>query len=86
MLVVKLHPKAIKDLKKIPAQSRKQIWESLDELKILAHPLQHRHVIKLEGGSGYLYRLRVGEYRIKLEFSELSEVFIYRIQHRQAGY
>ena len=86
MLVIKLHPKAVKDLKKIPKHHRDFIWNSLDELRLLSHPLQHRQVIKLEDGSGLLFRLRVGDYRIKFEFSELAQIFIYRIQHRQAGY
>ena len=74
-----LFQRSLKDHERVVAR--------LKELSTLTHPLQHPHVIKLEGGKkGERFRLRVGDYRVKFTFHKPSLLLVTRIQHRQAGY
>jgi len=84
MLVVSVHPRAGKELLDIPKKPRFSIIAEIDALKKLSHPQQHRNVIKLEGRENR-YRLRVGNYRVKMELRG-NLLSIYEIKHRQAGY
>lgn len=85
MLTVLLHPKAQKELNGIPAIFRKHIRNQLLSLEKLDHPLQHPKVIKLQGGDGHDYRLRVGNYRIKFTLRR-NEVLVTHIHDRKVGY
>ncbi|MDO8518109.1 MAG: type II toxin-antitoxin system RelE/ParE family toxin [bacterium] len=84
MLIVSIHPRAEKELFNIPKKFRDAIIREVESLKKFSHPHQHRQIIKL-GGRENRYRLRVGDYRVKMELRD-EVVRIYEIKHRQAGY
>lgn len=85
MLAALLHPKAQKELDGIPAKFRKHILEQLHILEKYDHPLQHPRVIKLQGGDGHDYRLRVGNYRVKFTLRR-SDVLVTHVHDRKVGY
>lgn len=85
MLVILKHPGADKSLARFPKKARVAIERELVVLSQCSHPLQHRHVIKL-GGAEDRYRLRVGDYRIKMRFRVERVVIIAEIEQRQRGY
>ena len=64
MLKVIFHTGANKYILRIPKNIRLRVLEKVAELEKFDHPLQHPHVIKLEGGEER-FRLRTGDYRIK---------------------
>ena len=85
MLIVLLHPKAQKELNDIPLKFRKQIHEQLHVLEKFDHPLQHSRVIKLQGGDGHDYRLRVGNFRITFTLRR-KDILVTHIHDRKVGY
>lgn len=86
MLKIVIHPAADKYILKIPKKTRLRVLEKIMELEPLNHPLQHPHVIKLEGGKEERFRLRVGEYRIKFVLRKPNIIAVNAIDSRQAGY
>ncbi|MBU4030964.1 type II toxin-antitoxin system RelE/ParE family toxin [Patescibacteria group bacterium] len=85
MLQISFHPKATKELLKIPKKTRLCILDKMAELESLGHPLQHQKVKKLRKGKFEKFRLRVGNYRVKFTLRK-SSLFVIHIQHRQVGY
>ncbi len=85
MLTLLKHPGAEKALGNLPKKVRIAIERELDVLSACSHPMQHRHVIKLGGGEDR-YRLRVGNYRIKMRLRDDHTLLILEIEHRQSGY
>ncbi|MAG29208.1 hypothetical protein CL632_03665 [bacterium] len=85
MLRVFFHPRTEKQILRIRKSIRTNILDSISELQMLDHPLQHRRVIKLSGRDGEDFRLRVGDYRVKFSFQN-NVVRINRVEHRQVGY
>jgi len=83
---IEVHPRAKRELLRIPKKFRLQIVKRIDELEKLTHPLQHPRVKKLLGRKFEEFRLRSGDYRIKFIFVEPNTIKITRIQHRQVGY
>jgi len=83
---IEVHPKAKRELLRIPKKFRLQIIKRIDELEKLNHPLQHPKVKKLRGRKFEEFRLRSGDYRIKFIFSEPDTIKIIHIQHRKIGY
>ena len=87
MLHVEFHPRAEKELLKIPKEFRLNILDQLTKLEPLSHPLQHRNVRKLRDcPGGAEYRLRKGTYRAKFAFLKPGTVWVLHVEHRQAGY
>ena len=86
MLRVFFHPRAKKDLLRLPKKIRLAVLDELEALEKHNHPLQHRNVIKLSGSSRKDFRLRVGSYRVKFTLRDTHKVFITSVDHRQAGY
>ncbi|OGY92078.1 MAG: hypothetical protein A3H70_04720 [Candidatus Komeilibacteria bacterium RIFCSPLOWO2_02_FULL_48_11] len=86
MLRVGFHPRAAKQLLRIPKQFQEQILHSLSALETLNHPLQHQRVIKLSGRDGKDFRMRVGDYRAKFSLRDNGDVLVTRVEHRQVGY
>ena len=86
MLRVGFHPRAAKQLLRIPKQFQEQILHSLSALETLNHPLQHQRVIKLSGRGGQDFRMRVGNYRVKFSLRDDNVLLIISVEHRQAGY
>lgn len=86
MLRVLFHPRATKELLRLPKNVRLRILDAVAELEKLNQPLQHRLVLKLSGRSAQDFRLRVGNYRIKFSLRDAHEVLITHVEHRQAGY
>ena len=86
MLKIIIHPRAKKELLKIPKSIRLKIVERIDELEKLNHPLQHPRVKKLRGRKIEEFRLRVRDYRIKFILAGPQTIKIIHIQHRQIGY
>ena len=85
MLSILKHGGADKALKHFPKKVRLAIERELAILSGCTHPLQHRNVIKLGGGEDR-YRMRVGDYRIKMRLRDNTTVLITEIEHRQVGY
>jgi len=72
---------AQKDLKKIDHQHRKKI--ALDIIaKLSSNPYAGK---KLQGRYSGLYRLRVGNYRIRYSILK-NEIAVIRVGHRQGAY
>lgn len=85
MLIILKHPGAEKSLLRFPQKVQIAIERELVILSQCSHPLQHRNVIKL-GGADDRYRLRVGDYRLKMRLRDGHSVLVTEAQHRQAGY
>jgi len=85
MLNCLFHPKAEKELDRLPSKIREQIKAKIEQLTQLAHPLQHPKVRKLRGESDK-FRMKSGDYRIKFVLINTETVKITHIQHRQVGY
>ena len=85
MLAIFKHPGVDKALARFPKKDKFAIERELIVLSQCSHPLQHRRVIKL-GGAKDRYRMRAGDYRIKMRFQDERVILITEIEHRQAGY
>lgn len=85
MLHIVLHPSAEKELARIPEKFQQHIREAIDELAQINHPLEHRHVIKLQGKRPKDFRMRVGDYRVRFTLQN-NAIFITHIRHRKFGY
>ena len=86
MLKVFLHPTAQKEISKLLQQVQLKVFEKLEELEKLNHPLEHQKIIKLSGRKTEDFRLRVGDYRIKFTLGNPHTVLVTHVQHRQVGY
>lgn len=85
---IRVHPKAIKDLRRLPEDVQKLIGEKLGELsENLNKPKPKLDIRKMRGKKKepQLFRLRVGDYRIVFEFSD-EIIWIARISHRRDSY
>lgn len=80
---IELKPAAVRDLKKLPEDVRKQVAEKVDSLAETPRPPGGETV---KGSSGLL-RLRVGDYRILYEVQDKALViFVVRVRHRREVY
>ncbi len=86
MIRITYHRRAEKELATLPHGHALAIVSAIEELAHCFHPLEHRHVLKLQGRRTKDYRLRVGDYRIKFSLEKDGTAVITHIQHRQAGY
>ena len=86
MLTYFFHPRAEKEIERIPLKDHQRIIAKIKELCRLNHPLQHPKVKKLRGRRFDEFRLRVGDYRIKFFLVASNIIKITHIQHRQVGY
>jgi len=74
---------ALKDMKRIPAYSRKDVWRVVDELKGDPYPLGAKKI------QGYeeLYRIRIGKYRIIYEVAKrICIITVVMVGHRKDVY
>jgi mRNA interferase RelE/StbE len=82
---IKLKKTLIKDLKRIPSETRIQIealvFEEAPELKAITE-IQNIKKIK---GHNHFYRVRFGQYRIGIE-ERKNEIVFYRALHRKDIY
>ena len=77
---IKFKPRAIKDLKALPADTTRRIVEKIEGLQNdLSGDVKHLTQHTPE------YRLRVGDYRVLFEV-EKRTIVIYRIVHRREAY
>jgi mRNA interferase RelE/StbE len=79
------HPKAVKELNRLPLKTQKIVVSKIRLITNLEYPLLSKQVIKLEGYSNPTYRLRIGDYRIIFQLRENS-LYVISIHHRQKGY
>ncbi len=86
MLNILFHPRAKKELLRLPKNIRRHVLGAFGQLELLSHPLHHPKVLKLSGRSDQDFRLRVGSYRIKFTLQKGNIVLITHVEHRQAGY
>ena len=77
---IKLMPRAIKDLEKLPKSDAQKI---IAKIKTLEQGLTG-NIKKLTNFTPE-YRLRVGDYRVLFEIQE-KDILIYRIKHRKEAY
>ena len=80
------HPAAEKELARFPLEEQERIVERIKEMCERPHPLNFPKVKKLKGYKEPMYRLRVGNYRIKFVVRKPSLTYIIEAEHRQAGY
>jgi mRNA interferase RelE/StbE len=74
---------AEKDLRKIPKEIISHIFEHIENLA--AEPVPHE-AYKLASAE-YLYRIRIGDYRVIYQvLHESREVIVYYIRHRSVAY
>lgn len=86
--VIRIHPKAIKELRRLPEDTQELIGEKLRELsKGLNKPKSKLDIRKMRGKKKdpQLFRLREGDYRVVFEFSD-EVIWIARISHRRDSY
>ncbi len=77
---VRFKPRSMKDLKKIPLESRERIVEKIEAMSDdLAGDVKQLTNITPE------YRLRVGDYRVLFEIEEAA-IVVYRVRHRREAY
>ena len=79
--LVKLKPRAIKDLRRLPKQDATRVADAIAALK---EDLTG-DVKKLTNFSPE-YRLRVGSHRVLFEVEDDNCVMVYRIVHRREAY
>lgn len=77
---IRFHPEVRKLLAHLDAATHRRILEAIDTLK--ENPYRGK---KLQGVDVGLWRLRVGDYRIRYDIAE-DLVFILRIGHRREVY
>ncbi len=77
---IRYHPEVRKLLAHLDAATHRRILEAIDTLK--ENPYRGK---KLQGVDVGLWRLRVGDYRIRYDIAE-DLVFILRIGHRREVY
>ena len=78
---------AVKEVRKLPREIQKKLFDELDYLSQFSHPLQYREVLKLKGNYDLpTYRLRVGR-NYRAIFRVINQnIVISRVFHRQEGY
>ena len=70
-----------KDLRRVPQDDARRIFEALDELKDdLSGDVKRLTKFTPE------FSLRVGVYRVLFEIEESSRVVVYRVRHRSKAY
>ncbi len=77
---IRFHPEVRKLLARLDAATHRRILEAIDTLK--ENPYRGK---KVQGVDVGLWRLRVGDYRIRYDIAE-DLVFILRIGHRREIY
>ncbi|MCX7046945.1 MAG: type II toxin-antitoxin system RelE/ParE family toxin [Candidatus Sumerlaeota bacterium] len=77
---IKLKPKAIKDLSRIPAKDRERVWLALETIED-----NLRGDVKRLTNFTPEFRLRVGNYRVLFEI-EAPVVTVYRVRPRGDAY
>jgi mRNA interferase RelE/StbE len=85
---IRVHPKAVKGLRRLPEAAQDLIREKLRELsENLNKPKSKLDVRKMRGKKKdpQLFRLRMGDYRIVFELSD-EIIWIARISHRKDSY
>ena len=73
---------AAKELRKIDRHTIPRIVEAIEQLAIEPLPPGAK---KLQG-SDYIYRIRVGDYRIVYELDTAGRITIVRVRHRKEVY
>lgn len=81
---VSIRKKALKDLEEIPTKISKQIGKAIDSLSINPRPQGCK---KLKGEAEYIWRIRVGDYRILYTIEDIIKIVeVRRIGHRRNIY
>ena len=78
--VIEFKPRALKDVKKLPAE---QQWRVIARIELLKDDLSGD--VKRLTNYTPEYRLRVGEYRVLFEVDD-DTIVIYRVLHRKDAY
>ena len=78
MLVLRLHPKSLQELRNFPPKHYKQVIGKL--FSLLDNPLPNDS-LQLKGTTEKLFRVTAGEYRIVYSFTE-TELFVEAIGAR----
>jgi len=86
MLKCLFHPKAEKELTRLPNKIQEQIKTKIKQVSQFSHPLQHPKVRKLRGKRQEEFRMKSGHYRIIFVLINSKTIKIIHIQHRQVGY
>jgi mRNA interferase RelE/StbE len=72
-----------KDLRRLPARSRRRCLDRIAELRTSPRPSGVRRLV----GSLHTYRLRVGEYRVVYQVDDAERtVIIQYVRHRKDAY
>jgi mRNA interferase RelE/StbE len=80
---LELTPRALRDLKKLPAQARERLQPTIEALASDPRPAG---VVKLEGEQD-VYRVRVGDYRILYEVHDsVLLVIVVKVGNRRDVY
>lgn len=85
-----IHPKALKEIKKLPLQEIRKIEAKIDELANSPYPSGFKKLTNFSTGritEKNLYRLRAGDYRIIYTIEEsIITVTIVKVKHRKEVY
>jgi mRNA interferase RelE/StbE len=84
---VKFSRSSLKDLGRLEKSIRSRVLEQLEELGESENPFCHKGIRPLEGKLRGFHRLRVGEYRIIIEFdTEHKHVGVHAVVSRGKAY
>ncbi len=74
---------AVKDFRRLPKNVGNAVLEKIEGLKSNPFPPRHRKIV----GAEYLYRVRMGDYRIIYEVDTKKEIInVIYIRHRKDVY
>jgi len=79
-----LTQRAIKSFERLPHETKERVSEVFDTLSQTPVPFTTLDVKKLKG-LGSAYRIRIGDYRLGIEYRETTVVFM-RVLHRKEIY
>ena len=81
---IQISKKALKELEALPVKTNQQLVAAIDGLSSNPRP---KGSLKLQGEKEYLWRIRVGDYRIiYLIEDKIKVVEVRKISHRQGAY
>ncbi|OGY26271.1 MAG: hypothetical protein A2Z24_02015 [Candidatus Woykebacteria bacterium RBG_16_44_10] len=80
-MIVRITRRAEKELEALAPTIRAKVWKHIHTLETFPYP---KGSVKLKG-SGDIYRIRVGNYRI-LYIPNKNKISVMRIRHRREAY
>lgn len=82
--IVTIRKQALKELERLPKKDNRQISKAIDELSVNPRPGGNK---KLKGETEYIWRIRVGNYRVLYTIEDrIKIVEVRKVGHRKNIY